>query len=95
MFLSYQQVACSNVVVVLNTAITIPPKATHCQIQADTANIRFRMDGSAPTSSVGALLLTTEPPRDYLIEDVARMKFLGDGGSAANLNLHFFAGRDV
>lgn len=46
----------------LNTAksLTVPDGARLARIQADTQNVRYRVDGVDPTASVGMLILTTE-----------------------------------
>lgn len=77
--------------------LTVPNNATWAELQADTANIRYTMDAATnPTSTSGMLLLTTEDPSFFLIEDVKRIRFTRDaGGVDGNLNLSYGAGRDV
>lgn len=95
MFLSFQQVASTNAVQ-NSTALTIPGKATGVELQADTNNIRFTMDNTTdPSSSSGMLLLTTEPPRAFGIDDLRRIRFIQNAVGAGKLNIHYFAGRDI
>lgn len=92
---AFQQVAISNVVKTASD-LTIPAKATHVDIQADTAPVRYTMDDTtAPTTSSGMIFLITEPPKTFLIEDLKRIKFIRSGAVDGNLNFHYFAGRDV
>lgn len=93
MFLSYQRIATSATVKGLADLI-IPPKATFAELQADTGSIRYRLDGGEPSSANGMLLLVTEPPRLFLIEDLRKISFC-QGSGAGNLNIHYGAGRDV
>ena len=95
MFLSYQQVSVSNAVLTVSS-FTVPAKATHVELQADTAGVRYTMDNStAPTTSSGMVLLITEAPRLFLIQDLSRIKIIRSGAADAKLNVHYFAGRDV
>ena len=102
MILKYEQVSVSNAVKTL--ADLSPPKngaggilATHVMLQADSAgHVRFTMDNATdPTTGSGMLLLTTEPPCTYLIEDLIRIRFIRNGGTDTKLNLQYFAGRNV
>lgn len=69
---------------------------SHVEIQADTQAIRYTMDGvTAPASGVGMLLLTTEPPRTFLIEDFKKIKFTQGAGGAGNLNIQYVSGRGI
>lgn len=78
------------------TALVIPAKATHAEIQADTQAVRYTMDNTTvPTSTLGMLLLTTEPPKLFLIEDVRRIQFIQGAGGAGAINIHYLAGRDI
>lgn len=95
MFLSYEQVASSGVVKTVSD-LTIPANATQAELQADTQDIRYTMDGSTnPTSTLGMLLVTTHHPKLFLISDVKRIRFIQGSGGAGNLNLHYVAGRNV
>ncbi len=95
MYLSYEQVVVSNVVLTA-AALTIPNNVTGVQLQADTADVRYTMDDATnPTVASGMILLTTEPPAEFLIEDLQRIRFIRSGGVDANLNVHYFAGADI
>lgn len=95
MFIGFEQVAVSTSVLTA-TALTIPAKALGAELQADTADVRYTMDNTtAPTTTSGMILLTTEAPRQFSIDDLKRIKFIRSGGADAKLNIHYFAGRDV
>lgn len=96
MYLSYVRVDALPGVVVSNaTAIVIPPRATHVEIQADQGNVRYTMDNvTNPTNAIGMIFVANADPKTFLIEDLLRIRFCRDAG-VASLNLHFFAGRDV
>ena len=94
MYLSYEQIT----VDATNQqagSLHIPAKATHAELQADTGSIRYTMDNvTNPSSTFGMLLLTTEPPKQFLIDDIRRIRFT-QGSGAAKLNIHYFAGRNI
>jgi len=95
MFLSFEQIAVSSAVLTVS-ALTVPAKATGVELQADTAGIRYTLDGATnPTVSAGMVLLVTEAPRYFTVEDLKRIKFIRSGGSDAKLNVHYLAGRDI
>lgn len=76
--------------------LNIPGNATWAELQADSQDVRYTMDGvTNPTVSSGMVLLTTEDPSFFLIDDVKRIRFIRGGGSNGNLNLSYGAGRDV
>lgn len=95
MYLSHEQVS-ATASVKTASALTIPAKATHAELQADTSDIRYTMDNTTdPTVSSGMVLLTTEDPALFLIEDVYRIRFIRGSGTNGNLNIHYIAGRDI
>lgn len=51
----------------LSTAqsLTVPAGATHALVHTETNAVRWRDDGTAPTSSVGMYLNTTDQPLLY------------------------------
>ena len=93
-FLSFEQIA-TDATVKDVTDLTIPANATHAEIQADTNDVRYTMDGSVPSSSVGMLLVVGLKPKTFVIDDVREIQFIQGSGGAGNINLHYFAGRDV
>jgi hypothetical protein len=69
--------------------LTVPAGATYAVIQCETQNVRWRDDGTAPTSSVG-MKLTVAP--DLLIYDgaLSSIKFIEEAASA-KLNVSYYA----
>ena len=43
------------------TALTVPGAATYCVIEVDTANVRWRDDGTSPTAAVGVQMYAGAP----------------------------------
>lgn len=89
MFIKFEQEAISNAVETIDS-LDPPAGATGAELQADTGNIRYTMDGTAPTTSSGMLLLATHPPKEFTIEALRAIKMIRDGAGDANLNVHYF-----
>ena len=74
----------------LSTAIllTLPPAGTKLAfIQAETQNVRWRSDGTSPTTSVGNILYAGD-----VLEydgDVTAIKFI-EVTPSAKLNIHYY-----
>lgn len=95
MYLSFQQVTADGTVKT-SSALTVPAKATHAELQASSQDVRYTMDGTtAPSSSSGMVFSTSHEPKQFLIEDVRNLKFTRGSGSDGQLGIHYFAGRDV
>lgn len=77
--------------------LTIPAKATHAEIVVDTANVRYTMDNSTnPNTERGSIFKTTDPPKEFLIDDIKRIRYTqAVAGSTARMNIHYFGGRDI
>jgi hypothetical protein len=75
---------------------TVPGNATWVELQADTQDVRYTMDGATdPAQASGMILLTTEPPKLFLIEDLQRIRYTRGAGADGAINAHYGAGRDV
>jgi len=98
MFIGYEQVAVTNAVQTA-AALTIPASTTHVQIQAETRDVRYTMDGTDPTATTGMIFAATapEPLYEFLSEDLHRIRFIADGGGQGDplLNFHYSTGRVV
>lgn len=95
MYLSYEQVAATSTVKT-QSDLTIPENASHAELQADTSDIRYTMDNSTdPTQATGMVLQPEDQPKQFVIDDIRRIKFVRGSGSDGKLNIHYFAGRDV
>lgn len=87
-YVGFEQVVVTNNVRDVNN-FTVPGAATQVELQADTAHIRYTMDGSTnPTQSSGMLLLITAEPKLFGIADLRNIKFINDSGSPL-LNVHY------
>lgn len=79
-----------------STALTIPtvaPDGTSCKpnavlLQVTAQNVRYRDDGVAPTSTVGMVLYTAQPPT-YYDGDLSRLRFIESSASAV-LNVTYY-----
>lgn len=58
----------------------IPPGATTALLQAETADVRFRDDGGAPTASTGAIVVHGTPPIFYT-GTLSALRFIALSGS--------------
>ena len=70
----------------LGTAVDLsalrPDGADKLMIQCDTQNVRYTLDGTVPTATVGFLLLTTEPPTIIACSDTTRVRVIQAAGGA-------------
>ena len=94
MYIGYDSEA-SDGTVKLATTMTRPGNATLVEIQAETQNIRYRMDGGNPAAALGMLFIVGLPVKLFLIEDFDRIRFTQSAGGAGMLHCHFIAGRDI
>lgn len=75
------------------TATTYDPgtgtPALMAHVQCETAQVRYRIDGTDPTATVGTIL----DPGDELIVwgtmDIQTIEFIRTGGVSATLNVHY------
>ena len=63
-------------------ALTVPAGATRCIVTVETANVRIRDDGTAPTSSAGMIIQKDSQPWSYE-GDLSTLKFISTSGTAA------------
>jgi hypothetical protein len=85
--LGYQQITnCSS-----SVGFTVPSGANRAHVECDSAagqSVRWRADGTAPTTAVGTELL---PGSDFLFDsDLTTINFL-EMAASAKLNVHYFA----
>lgn len=66
-----------------------PYWAYFAEVQADTADIRYTLDGSIPSTTEGLVLTANAMPYLLPIDEFKAMKFTRGGGSNAQLNVHF------
>lgn len=95
MYLSHEEVVADATIKTVS-ALTVPSKATHAELQADSSDIRYTMDAANdPSQSAGMILAANGEPKLFLIEDIKRIRFTRGSGSDGNLNVHYVAGRDI
>lgn len=70
-------------------SLTVPAGSSVAKIQADTANIRMRLDGTNPTAGIGEVLVANAAPRELHGPELAAAKFTPVSGSP-NLNVHYY-----
>lgn len=87
---TYGQLTVAATAVPLTSTVINPngwPQMRHCLLRLETAEIRWRIDGIAPTSSVGAPL---EPLETLLLdapEEIQAFRAIGTGGTSGTLNI--------
>lgn len=95
MFIGYERITVSAAVLTASN-LTIPARAQWAELQAETNDVRYTMDGSTdPTTTSGMVLPAGAAPKLFLIEDVRRIRFIRSGASDSVLNVHYGTGRDV
>jgi hypothetical protein len=68
--------------------LTPPNDATMAWIQADTQNVRYRLDSVDPSGTLGLLMRTTDPPIELAFA-LSEARFLA-ATSGAILNVTYF-----
>jgi len=97
MFVGYEQIAVSNTVLTV-AALTIPPGAAYAELQAGPAGgVRYTMDNTTnPTQTFGMVLsgsaLLNIITKEFIIEDIRRIRFIRDGAVDTLLNIHYSGG---
>jgi len=81
--LGYQQITLSGA-----SSLTVPAGANFAIIAVDTAAVRWRDDGVAPTASVGMPLSNTGAPLEYS-GPLASIQFIAQTGSPV-LNVSYY-----
>ena len=76
--------------------------ASHVELQAERGHIRYTMDNTTSPGvgendqTYGMLLLTTEHPKLFTIEDLRRIRFCRNtSGVNPILHLHYIDGREI
>ncbi len=65
-----------------------PAGANVALLNAETGNVRWRDDGTAPTTTVGMLITKDGDPYEYW-GNLSSIKFINAGG-AASLNISYY-----
>jgi len=85
--LGYQQLAAATIASAA-AGLTVPAGATDVLLSADAAAVRFRDDGTAPTSTTGIALPNGQAPFHYS-GTLSALQFIA-GGAGALLNALFY-----
>lgn len=65
------------------------PPAVGAIVSVDTAPIRYRVDGTAPTSSQGVFAIPTGDPILLLASQLPQFQFINQSATNAVLRVHF------
>ena len=76
-----------------STGLTIPTlpdgsKPTACVLRCETQNVRWRDDNTAPTATVGMLMITTDEPYFY-DGPLDKIRFI-EVTASAKLNISYY-----
>ncbi len=72
------------------TAATLPRLANEAEIQVNDANkLRYRLDGTAVTSSVGSGLSASDVPL-VVNGNLKNVSLVRDAGSSVVINIHYY-----
>lgn len=74
------------------TTLTLPSDATGVMLQADTADVRFTIDGTTPTSTLGLILSSSAAPLRVDLYPGAEVKVISATGA---INYQYFRTEDV
>jgi hypothetical protein len=89
--LGYQQISAATLATA--TALTIPAGASVALVSVDTAAVRWRDDGTAPTTSIGMQLIgtaTLSPTLAFAGASMAAVKFILVGAGSPILNVSYY-----
>jgi len=84
---AFEQVTAAGASVGL-TAATLA-NAKMATVNVEGAQVRFRIDGTAPTATVGALLNDGDELIVWGSMDINAIRFIRAGGVSATLNVHY------
>jgi hypothetical protein len=72
------------------TALTVPAGARYCTMQAETADVRYRDDGTAPTVAVGGIVRATDT-EPFLYKGPPKNLEVIQAAAGAILNVFYYA----
>ena len=75
-----------------SASVTVPGGTTHVLLKAEAQNVRWRDDGTAPTSTVGMLMTTTDQPFLYSGPMSALQFIQATAGAILNVAFYGLAG---
>jgi hypothetical protein len=84
---SFQQIA----VLSSAQALTVPAGARAADVQAEGQVVRYRLDGTSPTTAIGQRLIVTDKPTRITLEGgLLNAKFIEET-AGAKLNVHYYS----
>ena len=83
--LGYQQIT----TLTSSTALTVPSHASMALLQAETQNVRWRDDGTAPEATVGMLIFSGDMGFWYT-GNLTAIRFI-EATASAKLNVSYYA----
>jgi hypothetical protein len=70
-------------------SLTVPVGAKYCLLSVDSAPVRWRDDGTAPTATVGVEIINGQQPFEYW-GTLSAIEFIAASGSPV-LNVSFYS----
>ena len=88
-YLGYEQITVSNSVLDVDD-LTIPDGTVAAELQAETQDVRYTMDDSTdPAQGSGMILIAGGEIKEFLRENLNRIRMIRGAGSNAKLNIHY------
>lgn len=84
--LGFQQIVAATLAA--STPLTVPTGASFALIQCDTAPVRWRQDGTAPTSAIGMTMNFGLEPQGFYA-NLSALRFIAESGSPV-LNVAYY-----
>lgn len=95
-FVTYESVTVADSAIGITSTVRSPagrPPQTACEARLETAQVRFRFDGTAPTSSEGSLLEVGEVLTLRGAATLAAFRAIRTGGTSGVLKIHCYVDR--
>jgi hypothetical protein len=92
-FVTFEQITVANTAIGITSTITNPtgqPQQNRCVARLETAQIRYRTDGVAPTSTVGTVLEVGDVLTIESNADARRIRFIRTGATSGVLDVECF-----
>src|SRR6266487_2442220 len=88
---AFEQVSVTNVAVGFTAATfnAVGNVAICATVNVEGAQVRYRIDGTAPTATVGAILEAGDELIVWGTMDINSIQFIRTGGVSATLNVHY------
>lgn len=87
MIISFEQISLD--ATTAKALTTIPAGCHKAIVQAETNNVRLRMDGTAPTSAIGEIIVASGAARELHGTEISGAKFIA-ATNPAIINVHYY-----